>query len=514
MPHALAKCSAPGMWACSGCHNWVVLTAECGEAGKPTGGQQCERHGNYSVMRQAPSAHSSTGHPEGADRLPGTDSSYSVQQAPSAHSAIGHRKGADQLLGTDSSYSVRQAPSAGSATGQFASAGARLLSGPVDMSYRVMQQAPSARNPDLLLGPDDNHSVVRQAPSVRHGRRCVAEDRWLLLPNIACTGIEDLDPACTGPAGEFWWQAAWQEGLAHGFPDPWKQQQQPSLHSDSGEAALGLSSRSRSSSSRQLPGAEWVLLMASPAYRAHQQMHIHIGRISANKSLPLARVLRSGDLDGSGKLPIGCVSRDAQNPSVRIVKVPLPSDDALLDADGTVLPQQRMQHTMKDQPLLHVTVQGGAGMAAELQKRRGVEVPVVLVSVFVPADSAADIAGKVRPFETARTAAAVRQAAGVPYVLMVTAHRQPLHGCDAATAAAAGAVDAATSAAASSAVGEAQEVLLLSVAIDAPGDDDGGGFAAGFVVTAMVRGASPDWIMEARATDDCFDTCPLPPQPS
>jgi hypothetical protein len=56
MPNARAKCSAPGMRPSSGCHNWVVLQAECeGEAGQPAGGQQCERHGNYSVMRQAPS---------------------------------------------------------------------------------------------------------------------------------------------------------------------------------------------------------------------------------------------------------------------------------------------------------------------------------------------------------------------------------------------------------------------------------------------------------------------------
>jgi hypothetical protein len=54
MPNARAKCSVPGMWSCSGCHNWVVLQAECGEAGQPLGGQQCERRGNYSVMRQAP----------------------------------------------------------------------------------------------------------------------------------------------------------------------------------------------------------------------------------------------------------------------------------------------------------------------------------------------------------------------------------------------------------------------------------------------------------------------------
>ncbi|WIA42861.1 hypothetical protein OEZ86_008786 [Tetradesmus obliquus] len=44
------------------------------------------------------------------------------------------------------------------------------------------------------------------------------------------------------------------------------------------------------------PGqASRTLTLPAPALL---QMHIHIGRISANKSLPLARVLRSGDLNG------------------------------------------------------------------------------------------------------------------------------------------------------------------------------------------------------------------------
>ncbi|WIA22404.1 hypothetical protein OEZ85_004710 [Tetradesmus obliquus] len=185
MPHAHAKCSAPGMWACSGCHNWVVLTAECGAAGRPVGGQQCERHGNYSVMRQAPSARKGIGHltSAGARLLSGPDSSYSVmRQAPSARDA-------DPLLGPDGNYSVmRQAPSARNAIGHLTSAGASLLSGP-DGKHGLVKQAPSARNADPMLGSDGNYSVMRQAPSVGRGRRCVAEDRWLLLPNIACTAV-------------------------------------------------------------------------------------------------------------------------------------------------------------------------------------------------------------------------------------------------------------------------------------------------------------------------------------
>jgi hypothetical protein len=169
-------------------------------------------------------------------------------------------------------------------------------------------------------------------------------------------------------------------------------------------------------------------------------MHIHIGRISSNKSLPLARVLRSGDLDGSGRLPKGCVSSDRRAPSVRIVKVHLTNEDIMFNFSySDVQLQQGLQGLPRQVKTARTTE----------HNRRGVKVPVVLISVFVAAESTADIVTKVRPFETTRAAAAaVRHAAGAPYVLMLTAHRQLLQGCD--TAAVAASSKAATASAAAS----------------------------------------------------------------
>jgi hypothetical protein len=329
---------------------------------------------------------------------------------------------------------------------------------------------------------------------------------------VPAAGIEDPDPACTGPAGEFWWQAAWQEGLAHGFPPP---QQHNIGHNTSASTIASSSSggssggsSSSSSSNKQLE-AEWVLLMASPAYRAHQQMHIHIGRISSNKSLPMAQVMRSGYLDGSGKFARGCISSEKRAPSVRVVKVN--SSAALSDSLAAT-----DELESEGVSLWHSNMSMVASKSSYKYSRHATEVPVLLISVFVAARSAAEIASRVRPFDTARAAAAaVPDAVGVPYVLMLTAHSQPKSGCDSTAARTAsvnlpaalnvmmklpGAASAGTS--------------RLVSAITGADTSNHGGYVSGFVVTAMIRGSSPEWVMEGSLTKDCFDTCPLPPKPS
>jgi hypothetical protein len=265
--------------------------------------------------------------------------------------------------------------------------------------------------------------------------------------------------------------------------------------------------------------------MASPAYRAHQQMHIHIGRISSNRSLPLASILRSVDLDGSGKLPKGCVSSDCHAPSVRVVMVDTMSSDAEdigididLPSSGDEQLQQQSQQAVTGHLWELQDVKKTVKLTAKAA-RRHVKVPVMLISVFVSVDSAAELAGKVRPFETARAAAAaVPAAAAAPYVLMVAAHRQRQQ-CEkaavneAASEAASG-VDASSAPPGGSASLNPQGSKLSSIISSNSSVLGRGGFESGFVVTAMVRGASPNWIMEAAVTDDCFSTCPLPPQPS
>lgn len=245
---------------------------------------------------------------------------------------------------------------------------------------------------------------MRQAPNAGHGRRCVAGDRWQLLPNIPCTGIEDRDPACTGAEGEVWWQYAWEEGLKRGFPRPGHGGGRP----------------------------EWALVMASPLWRSHQQMHIHIGSL-AEEGMPLVDAFRKGDLGGRG----GCISADPRAPSIRTLKV---------NEDGG---------------------------------RKGATTPVTLISVFAAARSAPEIASKVRPFHAARAAAGAAHAcaAGIPYMLIVTARSQPLRGCG----------------------GGAEEEAL-------------GGTEPGFVVTVMLYG-NQRWLLAEIDTDDCYKVCPLPPGP-
>jgi hypothetical protein len=70
---------------------------------------------------------------------------------------------------------------------------------------------------------------------------------------------------------------------------------------------------------QQQQATEDLLLMVSPAYRAHQQMRIHIGHISADKSLLLAQVMRRADLYGSGKSARGCISSDKRAPAVLLL---------------------------------------------------------------------------------------------------------------------------------------------------------------------------------------------------
>lgn len=273
------------------------------------------------------------------------------------------------------------------------------------------------------------YAVMRQAPSAGPGRRCVAADRWVVLPDAACTGIEDPDPRCTGAAGEALWHRAWEEGLRRGMPAP----------------------RGGGGGGGAAP-PEWALVMAAPPRRSHQQMHVHVGRL-APPGLPVADAFRAGGL-GARR---GRVSCDPAAPSVLALAV------------GNVTGDSR----------------SGDGIGSSTR-----EAAVILLSVFVAAEGAqSGMPAGVRPFATARAAAAAhRAAAGVSYALVVTARSQPA--CEGATG---GGGVSGPEDAGSNAAGMRSKALV-----------------PGFVITAML-GGEQWWLLAEEPTSDCFDVCPLPP---